>query len=86
MDIQNPFFQMPVPQDFPGELDEIQCPQPFDVGLRLNVVDHHLADDLKVAKVLPGKQEGRLREWYEFGGDSERPAGRSVPRYSCGST
>jgi hypothetical protein len=43
-------------QDFQRELDEIQCPKPFDVGFRPDAVNHHLADDL----------EGRLREWYQF--------------------
>jgi hypothetical protein len=36
MGVQNALFQSPVSQEFPGELDEIQRPQPFDAGLRLN--------------------------------------------------
>ena len=47
MGIQNTFFETAVAQDFPRELDEIQCPKPFDVGFRPDVVNHHLADDLE---------------------------------------
>jgi hypothetical protein len=46
MGVQNPLFETPVALDFPRQLDEIQCPKPFDVGFRPDVVNHHLADDL----------------------------------------
>ena len=66
MGVQNSLFEAPVPQDLPGELDEIQRPQPFDVGLRPNVVDHHLADDRQsnflTAKAL---DTTALRIWNE---------------------
>lgn len=44
MGVQNPLFETPVALDFPRQLDEIQCPKPFDVGFRPDVVNHHLAD------------------------------------------
>jgi len=47
MGTQKYFFETAVAQDFPRELDEIQCPKPFDVGFRPDVVNHHLADDLE---------------------------------------
>jgi hypothetical protein len=77
MGVQNPFFEAPVTQDFPRELDEIQCPQPFDIGFRLDVVNHHLADGLKVVTALAGKQEGRLRERYQFSWYRKGPAALS---------
>jgi hypothetical protein len=55
MGVQNPLFETPVAQDFPRQLDEIQCPKPFDVGFRPDVVNHHLADGLEVLGVLAGK-------------------------------
>ena len=74
MGVQNPFFKTPVTQDFPGEFDKIQCPKPFDVVFRPDVVNHHLADGLKVLAALAGKQEGRLREWYQFSRYGKGPA------------
>src|SRR6266851_5809881 len=59
-------FSDAVAQDFPRELVEIQCPKPFDIGFRPDIVKHHLADGLKVLAALAGKQQGRLREWYQF--------------------
>jgi len=61
MGVKNALLQSPVPQDFPGELDKIQRPKPFDAGLRLNVSDNHLMEYLIVAKVLTGEQKGLLR-------------------------
>ena len=51
------FFETAGAQDFPRELDEIQCPKPFDVGFRPDIVNHHLADGLKVLAAFTGKQE-----------------------------
>ena len=78
MGVKNALLQSPVPQDFPGELDQIQRPKPFDVGLRLNVVDDHLAENLIFARVLAWKQEGRLRKRFQFSGSFKRPARRAL--------
>jgi hypothetical protein len=51
-------FELSMAQDLPGQFDEIHCPQPFDEAFRPDFVDHHLPEDLKVAKTFARKQEG----------------------------
>src|SRR3954466_11297233 len=77
MYVQNALLQSPVPQDFPGELDQIQRPEPFDVGLRLNVFDDHPAEYLIVVQILTGEQKGRLRKRSKFSGSFKRLARRA---------
>jgi hypothetical protein len=47
-------FEATVPQDFPRQLDKIEYLKPFQIGLRLNLVDHRLTDDFKIPPVFAG--------------------------------
>jgi hypothetical protein len=66
MGVQNLLFETPVAQDFPRELNVIRCPKPFDIGLRPDIVNHHLADGLKVLAALAGNPgSGALLATYQ---------------------
>lgn len=58
VDLQGFLLEATVTQDLPRQLDQIQGPEPFDIGSGPDVLDDHLADHVEFAPAFAGQQTG----------------------------